>query len=351
MPINPLIALQSRPAAYDTNRLTKMVANPLSQQVSVNRAAAQQAKQSAFSDADLNRFKSIYQGAQEIKPFLEQGDVRTAQGLLERRIQALKTAGIDTTETQQGLQMLQQDPSGETLLQTVNNVLLAGEKLRLGQAVGQDPSAVKEYQFFDKLTPGQKQQYLKVKRSGFSAGGVQYDAAGNQIIGTGKIAEDKQAIELAGAAGKELGKSTAEAQFDLPMVEFNANNMIRNIDELLNDPGFSGVIGLKDPTGIIPGSPEQGALARLKQIQGATFLQAYQSLKGGGQITEIEGTKAENALARLSQAQSEESFRKAAEDFKREIKELAEIARKKAGKESPKTKDISSLSDDDLLNF
>lgn len=140
--------------------------------------------------------------------------------------------------------------------------------------------------------------------------------------------KDAASIE---ASGKVTGAGQAEAALNLPLVEFNAENITRRVDELLADPGFKGIIGLKDYTGILPGTPEQGALGRLKQIQGAAFLQAYQSLKGGGQITEIEGQKAEEALARLNRAQSEESFREAAEDFNREIRGLVEIARRRAG--------------------
>lgn len=140
--------------------------------------------------------------------------------------------------------------------------------------------------------------------------------------------KDAAAME---SSGKVTGAGQAEAALNLPLVEFNAENMTRRVDELLADPGFKGIVGMKDYTGILPGTPEQGALARLKQIQGGAFLQAYQSLKGGGQITEIEGQKSEEALARLSRAQSEESFREAAEDFNREISGLVEIVRKRAG--------------------
>ena len=51
---------------------------------------------------------------------------------------------------------------------------------------------------------------------------------------------------------------------------------------------------------IVPGTERAGARSYLDQIGGQAFLQAFESLKGGGQITEIEGTKATTALTRLT---------------------------------------------------
>ena len=47
-------------------------------------------------------------------------------------------------------------------------------------------------------------------------------------------------------------------------------------------------------------------------------MEAYKGLKGGGQITEIEGAKAQQAIARIGRAQSEKEFKIA-------LQELADI--------------------------
>jgi len=47
---------------------------------------------------------------------------------------------------------------------------------------------------------------------------------------------------------------------------------------------------------------------RVDQLKGKTFLTAFESLKGGGTITELEGQAATAAQARLNMAQSEEDF-------------------------------------------
>jgi hypothetical protein len=65
----------------------------------------------------------------------------------------------------------------------------------------------------------------------------------------------------------------------------------------------------------IPGSDRTDFLTKLEQLKGQQFLQAFESLKGGGAITEVEGKKAEQAIANLSTAQSEEQFDAALQDF------------------------------------
>jgi hypothetical protein len=45
-------------------------------------------------------------------------------------------------------------------------------------------------------------------------------------------------------------------------------------------------------------------------------MQAYQNLRGGGQITEVEGKKATDAIARLNTAQSDSEFLTALNDLR-----------------------------------
>jgi hypothetical protein len=80
------------------------------------------------------------------------------------------------------------------------------------------------------------------------------------------------------------------------------------------------------------GTDEAGFSARLNQIGGQQFLQAFESLKGGGQITEMEGKKATNAMSRLMDTgQSETSYRQAAQELTDVIKRSVDRARTAAG--------------------
>ena len=87
-----------------------------------------------------------------------------------------------------------------------------------------------------------------------------------------------------------------------------ANRMVSDIDTALNHPGMPyrfGATGFAtQPGGLLPAPPGTDlpeAEGILQQIQGSTFLQAFEQLKGGGQITEPEGRKATQSLSRLDQ--------------------------------------------------
>jgi len=82
------------------------------------------------------------------------------------------------------------------------------------------------------------------------------------------------------------------AQQDLPQDMASAEQSLAAIDGLLNHPGFESRYGMSSVIPAIPGTVMSGAQSYVDQIGGQAFLQAFQSLKGGGQITEIEGQKA-----------------------------------------------------------
>jgi hypothetical protein len=80
--------------------------------------------------------------------------------------------------------------------------------------------------------------------------------------------------------------------------------------------GFEGVVGAGIPgVRFIPGTQAAGFDALLEQVQGGAFLKAFNDLRGGGAITQVEGEKATTALTRVRRAQSEIEFVKAAREF------------------------------------
>jgi hypothetical protein len=95
--------------------------------------------------------------------------------------------------------------------------------------------------------------------------------------------------------------------------------------------GVSGITGGFGAAGFIPGTSTTDFKERFKQIGGQTFLAAYETIRGAGQITEQEGAKATAALNRMSLAQSEVEFIKAAREFEENVTKGMELARKRAG--------------------
>nr|WP_246726156.1 lytic murein transglycosylase [Rhizobium laguerreae] len=137
------------------------------------------------------------------------------------------------------------------------------------------------------------------------------------------------------AQGSTEGKAAGEAVSSLPADLMQADQTIKNIDELLTSKGLDSIVGSVDqfrPSWTM-GADGRDALTRLKQLQGGAFLQAYGLLKGGGQITEVEGGKAQDAMARMDRSLDEPHFRAALKDFRdaveqgvAKMKERAKVA-------------------------
>jgi len=137
---------------------------------------------------------------------------------------------------------------------------------------------------------------------------------------------------------KEEAKQQIQAEFDLPKVQAEASDSIRLVDELIKHPGLEYAVGKSSVLPVIPGTPSADFVVRLEQIQGKQFLSAFQALKGAGQITEIEGQKATQAVARMQRKQSESEFIKGAMEFKQILMKGLARARNEA-KRPMKTKD------------
>jgi hypothetical protein len=127
------------------------------------------------------------------------------------------------------------------------------------------------------------------------------------------------------AAAKAIETEAVErAKLKVSQEPINAQRLtmgtgaIKKVDELLQHPGLSASTGLSslNPLNRLPGSEAVNFKARLKELQGGVFLTAYNMLKGGGSITEVEGQKAEQAIARLEAAQSEPEFQRALIDYR-----------------------------------
>ena len=134
------------------------------------------------------------------------------------------------------------------------------------------------------------------------------------------------------AAGTESGKLQGGAAFDLPRVEQNAAQSLGVLNRMKTHPGREGSTGFVQ--GMLPSrSSEQVDFQSLvDQTQGQSFLQAFQMLKGAGQITEIEGLKATQAISRLgNQRLSDADYLKAIEDLEEVINNGLARARQQAG--------------------
>lgn len=154
---------------------------------------------------------------------------------------------------------------------------------------------------------------------------------------------------IAGAktTSTERAKNLVEAQADAPKVIQQAEYTEKLVNDLLAHPGKKMAVGMSsiNPMNYIPGTEGKDFRVRLEQLQGQQFMQAFESLKGGGQITNVEGDKATRAISRMQTAQSEPEFDEAAKEFLGVVKLGAQRAQKKAG-----TAPAAGPSIDDILN-
>jgi len=135
----------------------------------------------------------------------------------------------------------------------------------------------------------------------------------NQI--TREVGLQKKELEV----GKMQDEATARKQQKQAAVS-SVKNQIGVIDKALTHKGRETATGLSsslDPRNYIPGTNATDFKVVVDQIGGAAFLQAFESLKGGGQITEVEGKKATDAMARLNRAQSDGEFKTALTDLRK----------------------------------
>lgn len=151
------------------------------------------------------------------------------------------------------------------------------------------------------------------------------------------IPKDLAGEESAKAAGKAQGEAIGQA----PAAKLTAEQTIAKIDELLADPGLGSITGYEAwlPEGaqaLMTGGKASDIRRRVEQLRGSAFLEAYNGLKGGGQITEVEGRKAEDALARLDTVQTDEGYRQALMDFRDAVAVgYQKLAAKAGGKVEP----------------
>lgn len=151
------------------------------------------------------------------------------------------------------------------------------------------------------------------------------------------------------AQGRERGQIQAKAKADLPNVITQGEQTIQLVDDLLQHPGFSVSVGKSAPLGslqsYIPGTQAASFDIALKQLKGKQFLEAFESLKGGGQITQIEGEKATQAMSRMEKANTEAEFIKASREFQDIIRRGVNRAKMRAGGQAESVQEPTTFND------
>ncbi|AWI60345.1 hypothetical protein [Sinorhizobium fredii] len=138
--------------------------------------------------------------------------------------------------------------------------------------------------------------------------------------------------DVAGEASQNAaGKVQGETAANLPKVEGAASEMLASIDSLSNDPYLDSMVGSIDARTPDWTSDAARVRSKMDQLGGQTFLQAFNSLRGAGAITEQEGAKAQDAIARLNRAQDEHDYREALNELRGVVQRGVDRYRQMAG--------------------
>jgi hypothetical protein len=152
--------------------------------------------------------------------------------------------------------------------------------------------------------------------------------------------EDATSANASSAGAQVVSTALAEdavgAVINLESTQANARTMSDLFSRIRNHRGRDAVLdsnlGTLNPMLRIPNSAELDFNSILKELQGDVFMTAYKGLKGGGQITEIEGEKAEQAIQNMTLNQSKEQFMESLDILENIVMQATREATNKANK-------------------
>jgi hypothetical protein len=198
----------------------------------------------------------------------------------------------------------------------------------------------------------------------YQAGNQPITAPGNTVLVSAMNRPGMSPKDLSDANKSIYTKREEQRQVDLaalPGAMEQAKTAIKTIDDMIGDArlndkgqivyetydpvskkfikstkephgGFEQYVGLGVPfLSNIHGTDTASFRTLYDSLKGQAFLEAFQRLKGAGQITEIEGQKATDALLKLNNAQSEKDFVKYAREFQENLQKGMDLAKNKAG--------------------
>lgn len=219
------------------------------------------------------------------------------------------------------------------------------------------PASVQEFEYYQNLSPQLQRQFQGLRRNVAGEGGI-INASGNieTLQGYGQAGAQRKGLEqsaknisdlayqpeIAGQKtyAQEKAQEDVKAQESVNKVTSQIDNISQTLTAFEKHPGFSDIVGAKGGGAIlyyagketpIQGTQASGAQALLDQIKGQQFLSAFESLKGGGQISEKEGQQATNALSAIKSSTSEADIKKNIETLRKVLNIARERSITRAG--------------------
>lgn len=235
----------------------------------------------------------------------------------------------------------------------------AGGRLMSRPGLGGAATVVPGSEFTKTMTPGEAQR-LENEATRIRQEGQRIGLEGRRVTVLEENARRdadpafQQRMGAARATGEAIAKGDVAAVQALPKVIGDAELAVGLLDQMIGKrddkgrlmggskphPGFKpavgmgglGTLGIPGLAQITPGTDAANFKTLYDQVMGASFSEAFETLKGGGAITEKEGTKATAARNRMSLAQSEDEFIRAALEYRDIVAKGVERAQAKAAR-------------------
>lgn len=328
IPINPLEGLAKMGQAYFAGQEQKNISD--------TQAKMLQDRANRISTA-LKNYGKVTETTQ---PDMSRLMTASPDGSMPQTFDFKSRPATPEEQMQQDWQLTQLDPSFAKVLESRHAREQAQqdklEQIRLQRELAAQQLKASQQPYFTPLQTAQG-VYSFNARSGQVAP-VMAGQGSPQLVGAQFDPRLQSQIAGAKTGATEFAKATTAAQTGLPQVVATADDLSRHIDEMIGSkggeikphPGMGSYLGSSGMLGYVPKTEAADFKSRLEQLQGGTFLQAYNTLRGGGQITEVEGAKATAALNRAKAAQNEQAFKTALRDFQDVVQKGADRARQAA---------------------
>lgn len=123
--------------------------------------------------------------------------------------------------------------------------------------------------------------------------------------------------QATGGLGTQISDEQRKFRARVPDLMSQSTGMLDSLTGVLNHPGKNVRLGALSyvPRMAIRGTEGYAFDIANDQLQGQIFLEGYERLKGGGVITDYEGSKAEKAISRLDKGLSHKEYDAAVRDL------------------------------------
>lgn len=302
----------------------------LEQQFPEQALATQKATKARFENLGLSeqaRINSVVKGALDVQGLPPQQQLTR----LTARRNALAANGIDTTDTDEVISLLQ---SGNTA--GANQLIEQSVKAGQGLGILEDTAS--------------KQAELDIKKQNTELRELerQQRILDRQVANETNRLRQQELQQKLDAKERQVAEVKLNRQFEADNALGNVENSIATVDRMLSGEGLESAAGISSAFPTVPGTEAANFEAELETLQSQVFLTQVEKMKGLGALTENEGKKLGSAIESLDLSQSDEVLRESLVRIREQFNKAAEKLNAKFGRSEATTTGLEGLTPADL---